>query len=479
VGTRYIDLHTNLTVFPTSFWYRYRGRNFVGDGGWSSWVQGTIAALDGVTISANTINGDRIIANTLDANTIKTNTILTALLKTAAVGTRWELEGATGGANQMQFRTYETVLGVDKLRSLYNGGQLTMYNDSAIARMTLNKGGIALYRDNGNLRASLHGDGASWYNDSVTERVGIDVNGMYVRTDDQVSWMGIYKNTGWNGNDVYLRNASGYIGLGDTFKQILTDLTHDLILGNPAYGTLHLGLGSWGGTYVNNMYIHSIYGLNFFDQVTPSAATSNFFRIYKDGVIGIGTPGSWPDINMRRTTWFGNPMVEFSGQKAGGIQNAILGGDIVSYRYVDATQGIVWLGNSNARYLHWNGSQYVMPGASALVNGVTVGSGRASKKNIRNAKFDRAKFRTLHPKTFRFLDDADDAPERIGFVAEDVAEAIPGVAIDLGNDPHGKPLSGGKGYNLESLVAAQHAMIVELAEELDALRARVEAIRMR
>lgn len=129
-GIRYLDLHTELVTFPKTYYYRIRGRNFTGDGAWSSRIGGTLTALDGVTIAANTINGDRVIANTLDANTVKTNTILAALIKTAASGNRWEIEGATGGGNAMQIRAYEVISAVDRLRVKLDKSGLIVYGDS-------------------------------------------------------------------------------------------------------------------------------------------------------------------------------------------------------------------------------------------------------------------------------------------------------------------------------------------------------------
>lgn len=130
-GTSYLDLHTELTTFPKAYYYRVRGRNFAGDGVWSSRIIGTITALSGIVVAANTLQGDAVIANTLDAQAIKTNTILSALIKTANAGTRWEIEGDTGGANEMQIRMYELIAGLDKKRIQLDGTGFFVYNDAA------------------------------------------------------------------------------------------------------------------------------------------------------------------------------------------------------------------------------------------------------------------------------------------------------------------------------------------------------------
>lgn len=47
-------------------------------------------------------------------------------------------------------------------------------------------------------------------------------------------------------------------------------------------------------------------------------------------------------------------------------------GDLTIYRAATPTTGVVFLGNSGARYLYYDGTNYNMPGAELIVNGSTV-----------------------------------------------------------------------------------------------------------
>lgn len=60
--------------------------------------------------------------------------------------------------------------------------------------------------------------------------------------------------------------------------------------------------------------------------------------------------------------------------KAGGTitGNVTLTADLTTYRPASPGTGVIFLGNSGARYLHWDGSNYVMPGAHLYVNGNSV-----------------------------------------------------------------------------------------------------------
>ena len=140
-GVRWLDVQTDATSLPVTYWYRTRGRNIAGDGSWSNWVSGTVNRIDGTVVSAGTLNGDRVITNTLDANTLKTTTALVSLLQTAPSGTRWEIEGHTGSGTQDRIRFIENVSGVDKERIRATGTGFTVFGDSAQTDITMARNG--------------------------------------------------------------------------------------------------------------------------------------------------------------------------------------------------------------------------------------------------------------------------------------------------------------------------------------------------
>ena len=92
----------------------------------------------------------------------------------------------------------------------------------------------------------------------------------------------------------------------------------------------------------------------------------------------LGTPQSgnlsnctFPTLNQNTTGTAalasgltGGPSITVSG-----ITSA---GDITTYRTSNATTGVLYLGTGGTRYLFYDGSNYVMPGAGLYVNGSTV-----------------------------------------------------------------------------------------------------------
>jgi hypothetical protein len=119
----FLDLYQAASMAGTVYYYRIQGSNVAGDGAISSvWLPGTVGAYDGSNIAVNS----------MEANVLKAATTVTSLLRTATAGTRWEVEGATGDADEMQIRAYEAVSGADKLRAMLNGLGLHFYTDAGV-----------------------------------------------------------------------------------------------------------------------------------------------------------------------------------------------------------------------------------------------------------------------------------------------------------------------------------------------------------
>lgn len=155
----WLDIHTELTTFPTSYWYRVRGRNTAGDGIFSGWVQGTITAVSGTVVAANTLVGDRIVVGTLDGNTLKASFVISSVIKTATSGARVEINGP---ASNIEF--FDATL---RRVGLYTTGQI-IYRDGTNARALFNQDGVYFYNDSNTVRGVFAADGLRFYNDTTT-----------------------------------------------------------------------------------------------------------------------------------------------------------------------------------------------------------------------------------------------------------------------------------------------------------------------
>lgn len=149
VGTYDLDLFTDTSVPLATYYYRIWGRNLSGDGTPSTVVSGTVQPLTGSFLGAATVQGDRIVAGTIDAARLNANLTITSILKTAVSGARWEIEGATGGANANGIRLYgdDGVVSLSLARDVNGRGRFTagkgnVYITDAEIYMNINSANI-------------------------------------------------------------------------------------------------------------------------------------------------------------------------------------------------------------------------------------------------------------------------------------------------------------------------------------------------
>lgn len=445
-GTSFIDSFaaTGGAVAGQVWYYKIEGRNPGGGGTLSpTWIAGTVGAYDGANAAANSY----------EANVLKAVTTLTSLLRTATSGARLEVEGATGGGAQMQIRAYETISAVTYLRWAWLFAGVEFYTNTGSIRGKLTKDGVVVNRDSGAARMVLDGTGLYLYNDSAVLRTTMDKDGISIGNDSAA------------GRVILIPKAGGAL-------QILTDEVGVLSLGSTAAGTIGIGYALLSAAQVAHIVAPGL-GI-YFSGAGNGGTMGEWYRLQPDGGISWGTGGTLQATIRRINDRFGNAdAIHFVN--GGGNKARIVAGDMHSIRSTAANQGIIWLGDGSGgdRYIFWNGANYVLPGAQATINGVNVGSARSTKKGIKSHGIDLAKARTLQPRRYTLRGGPTDAPERLGFVAEEVAEAIPAVAVDLSEslDQDGNPVFGGLAYSLEGMVAAQAALISDLYERLERLEA--------
>lgn len=136
-------------------------------------------------------------------------------------------------------------------------------------------------------------------------------------------------------------NASGNIPVSN--GTVNTNLNADMVDGK------HAGNASWN-VPVSNGVLNTDLNADMLDGFHASA----FVRTIQ---------GVAPDAS-------GNVVVNLASKvsKAGDTMT----GDLTIYRAATPTTGVVFLGNSGARYLYYDGTNYNMPGANLILNGGTV-----------------------------------------------------------------------------------------------------------
>jgi hypothetical protein len=144
----YLDiLATNeADIGPLTWYYKVQGLNLDGPGPLSpNWVQGTASGVSAGWVLFGQMSGNFLEVGTIEADRLAAILTITQLLKTANSGTRWELEGATGDADQMQLRFYLLTT----LAMLLDGSGLYFYGsggqtDFSLARNASNRGQLTM-----------------------------------------------------------------------------------------------------------------------------------------------------------------------------------------------------------------------------------------------------------------------------------------------------------------------------------------------
>ena len=96
------------------------------------------------------------------------------------------------------------------------------------------------------------------------------------------------------------------------------------------------------------------------------------------------------------------------------------------------------------------------------------------KKDFEDSTVGLAEVMQLQPKKFRMLDDADDAPKKLGFVAQDVENVIPEAYVeDLADDENEETFIG---LTDRPIIAALTKAIQEQQTIIDDLKSRIETL---
>ena len=504
----WLDTLTSTTLVLPTYYYRVRAIGVADgaayQGAYSGWVAGTVGAVDGQNLRAASVTANELAANSVIANKIAAGVIdatklaatltITQLLKTANSGARWELEGASGGGGALQLRLYDA----GGYRSLLAPAGYTVYQgDGAYNRLTLLNDGLRIYADSSNVvRMLLAGNGLNFYNNSGTLQIstGIDgsgygylantggftIRGPYAELDLSAGQYMLWKwyNTGADYMNLYLRRvyASGV---------------------NVGIGFLGQGPGALGNRFL------------FVNTADPFNATDNRGSDYTqiNGGLVYASQRLQTEQFMLGAGYTANPM-SGGGYGSGwdwGSYN-LKAWDLYAVRG-DQT-GVLFLGDQStgAHYLYFNGSNYVMPTNNLILNGTTVSSDRAQKARIRDAGALGAAVDALRVRRYARTDDPA-GRERIGFVADELAAALPEAVVTVGpvldgppvpdgppvdtgqRDDAGRPIlhqplrqptkDGGQAVDLYAVVAALAGALQETRQQVVALAARVQALEAR
>jgi hypothetical protein len=142
-------------------------------------------------------------------------------------------------------------------------------------------------------------------------------------------------------------------------------------------------------------------------------------------------------------------------------------GDIGISRNSAPATGVIYLGNTAARWLYYDGTQYQMPNANLLLNGTTVYSDARLKRNIVNLDESTGlnAVLKLRPVSYYWKDKTNsDQSMQYGFIAQDTQKVLPRLVHEL-ND-------GTLSLNYNGLFAPIVKAIQEQQEQINSIEKR-------
>ncbi len=107
----------------------------------------------------------------------------------------------------------------------------------------------------------------------------------------------------------------------------------------------------------------------------------------------------------------------------------------------------------------------------------TALSDKNKKKDFEISTVGLAEVMQLQPKKFRMIDDADDAPKKLGFVAQDVENIIPEAYFEDTNEDASGVESTFIGLTDRPIIAALTKAIQEQQEQIDALQSEINLLK--
>jgi len=445
VGAAYLDPLTDETVVLPTYYYQARSFNAMGAGPVSQtpWPGGTTRPTDAANLLLNSITAAQVAADSAIFNkivvndTIMANSFVTSDLASATSTIR--ISGAVALSDPNSITAFEKVAGIWRRRTQMNGNGFYVYHDDASTAGRF-------YRDS-NGRAAFELNGIRMY--SAPSGVGTSE----IRLDM-----------------AYMRFTGVAFGGGPTYYDFRPAIT---------WAPPSLGGDTCLALVVPNGY-NGRFAIGRLHTDNTQVADGVVFDVQAGGSSGLGfLPGSSivPDVVLRR---YGGAVGPYSqalslGNASGPVP--LLAADIVTHR--NNATGIVVLGNTFIYYLYFNGSQYVLPGATALINGVTVGSSRDVKRDIADLPSMADVVRRLRPRRFRRREYGPAGAEEFGFVAEEVAALLPAVVRDIDVTPATRHTPGrdrSKGIDYFPLLAA---CVRGFQELFDAQEARLDDLTAR
>ena len=134
-----------------------------------------------------------------------------------------------------------------------------------------------------------------------------------------------------------------------------------------------------------------------------------------------------------------------------------------------------WYSTGTAsHFLYSDGSNIVSINRSS--GAYTALSDRNKKKDFEDSTVGLAEVMQLQPKKFRMLDDADDAPKKLGFVAQDVENVIPEAYVEDTNEDASGVENTFIGLTDRPIIAALTKAIQEQQTIIDDLKTRIETL---
>jgi len=440
---------------------------------------------ESTTVNAEAFSGNGALLTSLDASQLTSGVVPNARISGAYSGfTTLETSGdltvggnlyvLTGNVVEIQTETQIT-------------DQLVVTNAGTGPALIVEQTGaqdIADFKDDGNVVVRIHDGGAV----SIGGDVAVPLGALHVQGNVYVAASGMYVGNGagltaLNASAVTTgtldnarisgatTSAAGVVQLTDSATTTSSTLAATATAVKAANDNANTRVLKSGDTMTGNLNLPnagkltfgSIYGNEILGQVGPEYDT-HYFKVYCRGVLVMDIQRVYNGVGY---TYFSQPLLLPDG-------GTITFGNGNHYIQRDAGNSIVIRNSTNATVLYYplNGTGWVYSSDRRLKRDIS---------SLDEGYMDR--ILRLDPVSFRFNNDANDSPLKIGFIAQDVQEIFPSVVDEHSpqSGENGTPLLGIQmtGF-IPYLVKAfqEHAAATqELDRQLQAAKAETESLR--
>jgi hypothetical protein len=432
--------------------------------------------LDGAVIDSSVIGGTTPAAGTF--TTLTANTSITGTLATAAQPNITSVGTLTGFTSTgIDDNATSTAITIDSSENIFLTGAGTGSRYLALDETNTYAGSLIIQAGAG---SAAYGGSIIAYGHSHASKAGDIVAGISSGSGGNFR---VNSSALDGGSDLFTVQASGNVGIGTTSPsssggklavktanagyvviEPTSSVTNQIATGIRLHGNAN-ETDRYAGIFCYNGAANNVNSMTFW--TTNSGSSAERMRIDSSGRFMVNQTSA--SAASAGNKFQANADLLSTGSLAGFFWENRSGMTIAS----QSGWGGWYSTGTASHFLYSDGANIASIGRTSGT--YTALSDRNKKKDFEDSTVGLAEVMQLKPKKFRMLDDADDAPKKLGFVAQDVENVIPEAYVeDLADDENEETFIG---LTDRPIIAALTKAIQEQQVLIEQLQAEVALLK--